>query len=268
MSVERDLPQATLEDFFKVRCDKQTSDPALYGKQMCLLLLQVATGLQKQQCSHGDGVMYTKLRPSDVFLVWPSRAPAASDRAERRMDKERAAVQTHWERLGAPRVVLTNTPYRSTSNHHTVSSTNAQLGGLILRGLYPGESLYSPPVTRGSLPKFTSNPYTERLLDLAGWLQNESSALPLSHTKTILQALLWGPWAQLFTFHIGSDTSTFNSWLTISRSLLVLKMAERGLLQAGPSLDWEACLCLRYFASCDAEELSHASECLALLRKI
>jgi hypothetical protein len=82
------------------------------------------------------------------------------------MDKERAAVQTHWERIGAPRVVLNNTPYRASSKHHTVSSTNAQIGGLILQGL--------SSVKRGSLPKSTSDPYTERLLDLAGWLQDES----------------------------------------------------------------------------------------------
>ncbi|CAL8268395.1 unnamed protein product [Arctogadus glacialis] len=265
VSVERDFPQATLGDFFQGRCAKQTSDPALYAKQLCLLLLQVATGLQPL-CS--NGAMYTELRPSDVFLVWPSRAPAASDRAESRMDIERdagednvrAAVQTHWERIGAPRVVLNNTPYRASSKHHTVASTNTQIGGLILQGL--------SSVKRGSLPKSTSDPYTERLLDLAGWLQDESAALPLSRTKTILQALLWGPRAELFTFHIGSATSTVNSWLTISRSLLVLKMAERGLLQAGPPMDWEACLRLRYFASCDAEELSSASECLALLRKL
>ncbi|CAL8308845.1 unnamed protein product [Lota lota] len=271
VSVERDLPQATLEDFIQCRCAQQTSDPTLYAKQLCILLLQVVTGLQ-QLCS--NGVIYVELRASNVFLVWPSRAPTASDRAERRMDKEqdagennvKEAVQMHWGKQGAPRVVLSNTPYRALSKHYTMSSTNAQIGGLILHSLNLGESFSF--VTRCSFPKSTSDPYTERLLDLAGWLQDKSSALQLSDTKTILQALLWGPRAQLFTFNIGSDMATVDSWLTIRRSLLVLKMAERGLLQDGPPLDWEACLCLRYFASCDGEGLSSASERLGLLHKL
>ncbi|KAJ3599951.1 hypothetical protein NHX12_033903, partial [Muraenolepis orangiensis] len=268
VSVERDLPQATLEDFIRCRCAMQTSDPALYAKQLCVLLLQVVTGLQ-QLCT--DQVMYIELRPSNVFLVWPSRAPTESDRAERGdfvKDKEQEgsenghagieAAQINWEILGAPRVVLPNPRGRTLSKHHTQSSTNAQIGGLIQHGLNPGESLTS-------FSKSTHDPYTERLLDLAGWLQNESSALKLSDIKAFLQAFLWGPGAQLFTINTGAHV---DAWLTIRRALLVLKMAERRLLRGGPPLDWEECLCLQYFASCDGEGLRNAFERQGLLQKL
>ncbi|CAL8253891.1 unnamed protein product [Merluccius merluccius] len=262
VSVERDLPRATLEDLIRCRCAVPTSDPGLYAKQLCLVLLQVVTGLQ-QLCS--NRVMYKKLRPCDVFLVWPSRAPTESDRAESGLKEQdgggggdegssdKAAVQMNWEKLGAPRVVLANPPYRAPSKNHIMASTNAQIGGLIQHGLDPGESL--PSVTQCSFLKSNGDPYTERLLDLAGWLQDESAGLQLSDTKTILQAILWGPRAQLFTFMSGMD-----GWLTAKRTLLVLKMAERGVLQDGPPMDWEDCLCLQYFASCGGEDLRSVSE--------
>lgn len=299
MSVERDLPQATLEDFIQCRRrankqqQQQTPDTALYAKRLCVLLLQVVTGLQQQQLCSNSPVMSIELRPSSVFLVWPqSRAPSGDVIEDKEQDsnntvKEADAVQVNWERLGAPRVVLDTSPPPSsgTLSESAFSGTtgNTQLGRLIQHGLDPPEGekgLTSVP--RCSFLKSTSDPYTETLRGLAAWLLGDDEGISteqqLSDTKAILQAILWCP-PQLFNTgpqsHVAATAAspgTVDAWLSIRRTLLVLKMAERGLLlpllgggaSAAPP-DWEERLCLQYFASCDGESVRSASERLRKL---
>ncbi|KAG7256172.1 hypothetical protein CRUP_038654, partial [Coryphaenoides rupestris] len=290
VSVERDLPQATLEDFIQCRRrrrrrankqqqQQQSPDTALYAKRLCVLLLQVVTGLQQQQLCINSPVMSIELRPSSVFLVWPqSRAPSRDVIEDKEQDsnntvKEADAVQVNWERLGAPRVVLDTSPPPSSGTLSLSSGTtsNTQLGRLIQRGLDPPEGekgLTSVP--RCSFLKSTRDPYTETLRGLAAWLLRDDEGISteqqLSDTKAILQAILWGP-PQLFNTgpqsHVAATAGspgTLDAWLTIRRALLVLKMAERGLLlpplgdgASAAAPDWEERLCLQYFASCDGE---------------
>lgn len=66
VSIERDLPLATLEDFVQESTALQNTDCLLYDKQVCLLLLQILIGSQHL---YNNSVSAPELIPREIDLI-------------------------------------------------------------------------------------------------------------------------------------------------------------------------------------------------------
>lgn len=245
VSVERDLPQATLEDFIL-----ESAEPLLYERQLCVLLLQILTGSEHlHQCAAA-----AELRPRHVFLIWPGRererAENANEEDEEDIEREtKGRVQILWRMKGSPRVVLTALPTCLSAPHPL--TIRSQFGALIQQCLDRKEE--NP----------TQSPYKRGLLYLASGLQNETSGPQMADMLAMLQVLLWGPRIPMLS-HGGSTTTAVHNWLTIKRALLVMKMAEKSLIQDQSGLEWDDCLCLQFLSFTDSETVISATDLLRL----
>ncbi|XP_029285672.1 inactive tyrosine-protein kinase PRAG1 [Cottoperca gobio] len=261
-SVERDLPHATLEDFVQVSSSLST-DYVDYDRHVCALLLQILMGSQHL---YAISATAAELRPRGIFLVWPNRE---NEERENNLEQDASEMKTafktsRWKEEmesgttekkiqmllrthGPPRVVLT--PLSSAlSAAHLVTYIKSQIGALIQFCLHSQEGL----TPLGSVPTLSKSSYRRGLLYLASLLQSESSGPQMADMVAVLQVLLWGPCAPLFN-HGGSMTTAVHNWLTVKRALLVMKLAERGLIQDQSELHWEDCMCLQYMSLTDPE---------------
>lgn len=272
VSVERDLPHATLEDFVQDSSSLQSSDCLDYDRQVCVLLLQILKGSQHL---HNISTSAADLRPREIFLVWPNRQTEeggnkleqdASEMKTSRLKGEmewektekKGQIQMLWRTHGSPRVVLT--PLSSAlSVPHPLVYIKSQIGALVQYCLHSRESLTS----LGSVPTLSKSSYRRGLLHLASLLQSESSGPQMADMVAMLQVLLWGPRSPLFD-HRRPMTTTVHHWLTIKRALLVMKLAERGLIQDQSALGWEDCMCLQYLSFTDPEAVVSVSSQLWL----
>ncbi|KAM7013240.1 inactive tyrosine-protein kinase PEAK1 [Tautogolabrus adspersus] len=243
VSVQRDLPHATLEDFVQESLSLPSEDCLDYDRQVCVLLVQVLIGLQHLYIS-GTAA---ELRPQEVLLVWPNREKQESTSGVKRgcRTKEvewektpgKGTIQMFWRTCGNPRVVLT--PLSSSLPvSHLLTYIKSQIIALIQYCLNSKESATSS--------------YRTGLLHLSSLLQNERSAPQVTDMVVMLQVILWGPRVPLFD-HRGSVTTNVHNWLTVKRALLLMKLAERGLIQDRSGLDWEDCMCLQYLSFTDPE---------------
>ncbi|XP_037325316.2 protein PEAK3 [Pungitius pungitius] len=240
VSVERDLPRATLEDFVQDGSSLRGPDRFEYDRRACTLLLQVATG-SRHLCDIGGGAAVAELRPRGIFLVWPSGEGGGSgtrEETEWGKTEGKGAIQMLWETHGCPRVVLTPLPpARCVPNAAHVES---QIGALIRYCLHSQD----PPTPPDSAPRPSMSSLRRGLLHLA-------SGPRAADVGAGLQALLWGP--------RGSVTTAVHNWLTVKRALLVMKLADRGLIQDQSPPDWEDCMCLQYLSFTDPETIMSAT---------
>ncbi|XP_049910927.1 inactive tyrosine-protein kinase PEAK1 [Epinephelus moara] len=265
VSVERDFPQATLEDFVQDSSSLQSTDCLDYDRQVCALLLQVLMGSQHL---YNISATAAELRPRGIFLVWPSRENEEGenklehdaseikssfktsrwkDEMERLQAAKQGKIQMLWRTYGSPRVVLT--PLSSAlSVPNPLTYIKSQIGNLIQYCFHSQES--QTPL--GSAPTLFMSSHRQGLLYLASLLHSDSSGPQMADMVATLQVLLWGPRVPLFN-HRGSMTTAVHNWLTIKRALLVMKLAERGLIQDQSVLDWEDCMCLQYLSFTDPE---------------
>lgn len=262
VSVERDLPHATLEDFVLDSSLLQSTECVVYDRQVCVLLLQILMG--SQHLYHISSAA-AELTPREIFLVWPSKGSdekaggenkagfntsktESRDRLKEleKMEKK-GRIQMLWRTQGSPRVVLTQL-----SPAHPLTSVMSQIRALI-QYCCPQES-FTP---------LSKSVYRRGLLYLASLLQNESSRPQMADMVAMLQVLLWGPRVPLFN-HRSSPTTAVHNWLTIKRALLVMKLTERGLIQDQSALDWEDCVCLQYLSFTDPETVVSVNNQLSL----
>uniref|UniRef100_UPI0037E91D7B inactive tyrosine-protein kinase PEAK1-like n=1 Tax=Semicossyphus pulcher TaxID=241346 RepID=UPI0037E91D7B len=245
VSIERDLPLATLEDFVQDGRMIQGEDCLDYDRQVCVLLLQVLTGSQHL---YNTSATAAELGPQEIFLVWPSREKdeGGNKDASEMMKEERRHIEMLWRSHGSPRVVLTPLS-PALSAPAPLTYIKSQIRALIHYCLDSHESQTS----LGSHPARSKSSYRAGLLHLASLLQSEVRQPKMSDMLTMLQVLLWGPHVPLH--HRGHVTTAVHNWLTIKRALLVMKFAERGLIQDQSALDWEDCLCLQYLSFTDPE---------------
>lgn len=262
VGIERDLPRATLEDFFKDSCLLQSTESVRYYRQVCAVLLQILMGLHHLYSNSGSAA---QLKPHEILLVWPDEkkdkgenelTEDASDvkegfetsrqRAETECEntREKGRIQMLWKTQGCPRVVL----MPQTSSQPLIA-IKLQMRDLIQLCLHPQES----PASLGSAPDLCRSFYQNGLLHLASLLQRDSGP-QMANMVAILQVLLWGPRISLFT-EGGPSINMILNWLTIKRALLVMKLAERGLIQDQSLLDWEDSMCLHYLAFTDSETI-------------
>ncbi|KAM8745710.1 inactive tyrosine-protein kinase PEAK1 [Acanthopagrus schlegelii] len=264
VSVERDLPRATLEDFVQDSFSLQSTDCLNYDRQVCVLLLQVLTGSLHL---YNISASAPELRPLEIFLVWPNtekkeagnkQGQDASQREAMDWEKmeRKGKILTFWRTLGSPRVVLT--PQSSALPvPHPFIHIKSQIGALIKYCLHSQESLTSLDSTQ------SKSPYRVGLLHLASLLQSESSGPQMADMVAMLQVLLWGPRVQLFDRRRPMTTAVHN-WLAVKRALLVMKLAERGLVQDQSAVDWEDCMCLKFLSFADPETVVSATSQLWL----
>lgn len=261
VSVERDLPHATLEDFVQDSISLQSTDCSDYDRQVCLLLLQVLTGSLHL---YNISASAPELRPLEIFLVWPNREKEEAGNKQRqdaslqeamgweRMERKEKTL-TLWRTLGSPRVVLTPLSPALPVPHPFIH-IKSQIGALIQYCLHSQESLDSTQ---------SKSPYRIGLLHLASLLQSESSGPQMADMVAMLQVLLWGPRVQLFDRRRPMTTAVHN-WLAVKRALLVMKLAERGLVQDQSAVDWEDCMCLKFLSFADPETVVSATSQLWL----
>ncbi|XP_023263821.1 tyrosine-protein kinase PRAG1-like [Seriola lalandi dorsalis] len=263
VSVERDLPHATLEDFVQDSSTLHSSDCFVYDRQVCVLLLQILLGSQHL---YNISTTAAELRPQEIFLLWPSSEGEEGENKlqqhemKRSFKTSRPKEETQWEKTekkgriqmlwriqGPPRVVL-NPLSSALSVPHSLLNIKAQIGALIQYCLAPQESSTS----LDSRPSLSKSSYRRGLLHLSSQLQNGSSGPQIADVVATLQVLLWGPRVPLLN-HRGSTTTAVHNWLTIKRALLVMKLAEKGLIQDQSALDWEDCMSLQYLSFTDPE---------------
>ncbi|XP_070688653.1 inactive tyrosine-protein kinase PEAK1-like [Pempheris klunzingeri] len=263
VSVERDLPHATLEDFVQDSSSLQSTDCLDYDRQVCVLMLQILMGSQHL---YSISASAAELRPREIFLVWPNREEKKGENEQEweasemrrgfktsRLQEEvewektekKGKIQMLWRAHGSPRVVITPLSF-ALSVPQPLTYIKAQTGALIQYCLGSQES--RAPL--GSVPALSKSSYRRGLLYLASLLQSDSSCLQMADMVVLLQVLLWGPRVPLFN-HRGASTATVHNWLTIKRALLVMKLAERGLVQDQSALDWDDCMCLQYLSFTD-----------------
>ncbi|XP_039984943.1 inactive tyrosine-protein kinase PEAK1 [Xiphias gladius] len=281
VSVERDLPHVTLEDFVQDSSSLQSSDCLVYHRQVCVLLMQILMGSQHL---YNISATAAELSPREIFLVWPSgerdggedklkqeasetkrsfKTSKLKEEMEWEKTEKKGKIQMLWRSQGSPRVVLS--PQSSVpSAPHSFTSIKSQIGDLIQYCLAPQES----STTLDSDPGLYRSSYRRGLLHLSSLLQSGSSGLQIVDMVATLQVLLWGPRVQLFN-HRGSTTTTaVHNWLTIKRALLVMKLAERGLIQDQSALDWEDYMCLQHLSFTDPETVVSVTSQLWLTLKI
>ncbi|KAF4097719.1 inactive tyrosine-protein kinase PEAK1 [Onychostoma macrolepis] len=243
VTVVRDFPLGTLEDFVEEGHSLHAILPEVYERRLCLLALQLVLGLQ--QLGHFK-VIHRELKPQSVTLVWPSIIRKEADSNDYPSDMKRGSTntdtfrgipmitvskehtdnertkseiyQTLWEKWGTPRLVLKS--HFEDEVLQEAKSQEFQLGTLLRYCLHLTDSCSSV----WKVPQDT--PYTPGLLWLVTQLTSEKPGLLLADVVGVLQALLWGPRQGLFQRN-QMENSVLSNWLLLKRSLLVLKLAEK-----------------------------------------
>lgn len=259
VSVERDLPLASLADFVEENVSPWSTECWLYDRRVCLLLLQILIGSQHLYhiCNSA-----AELHPRSIFLVWPNRKTEEVENPEgsktrptegretlnqevtSRSTNPCGRIQTIWMRQGSPRVVLTPHPIVA------ISVMRSHVGKLIQYCLGPQQSApLSSAATRAE------SPFRRGVLHLASQLQQGDDGPQIDDMVAMLQVLLWGPCVPPWNH----STSAVNNWLAVKRASLVMELAERGLDEGRAAPDWEDFVHLHYVSSTDPETVVRVS---------
>nr|XP_033776631.1 inactive tyrosine-protein kinase PEAK1 [Geotrypetes seraphini]XP_033776632.1 inactive tyrosine-protein kinase PEAK1 [Geotrypetes seraphini]XP_033776633.1 inactive tyrosine-protein kinase PEAK1 [Geotrypetes seraphini]XP_033776634.1 inactive tyrosine-protein kinase PEAK1 [Geotrypetes seraphini]XP_033776635.1 inactive tyrosine-protein kinase PEAK1 [Geotrypetes seraphini] len=268
--ITREVPYQTVDDFVQGSINRHTKNPDLYERQVCLLLLQLCSGLEHLKPYH---VTHCDLRLENLLLVHcqlrtgllnfepiepnpstpcPARLIVSNfSQAKQKSHMVDPEVLRDQSRL-APEII-TATQYKKCDEFQT--------GILIYEMLHlpnPFEEnpdLKEKEYTWADLPPLPNRSlYSQGLQLLANCLlnPNPSERILISDAKGILRCLLWGPREDLFQTLISASTpeqkdAMLQNWLDIKRTLLMIKFAERSLdRENGISLeDW---LCSQYLA--------------------
>lgn len=242
VSVERDLPLFTLEDFVQSGASLPASD---YDGRLSALMLQVLNGLAHL---HQNGSSVSELRPREIFLVWPlegqvddgKNAEVRGEAGPERTDENSAKMEMLWRTHGCPRVVLIPAG-SSLPGRRTLLYIKTQINALIHFCLQSRDSRTS--TGSGAAPSLQRR----ELLHLASKFQGDGGDGPqLEAAAAALQELIWGPGVPLCE-------PWGHHWLTVKQALFVMKLAERGLSLEQRALPWEDALHLKYLSSVDGK---------------
>ncbi|XP_034149737.1 uncharacterized protein peak3 [Esox lucius] len=143
-----------------------------------------------------------------------------------------------------------------------ILAAKGQLRALLEYCLHMSDSA-SGQNTQSSDNASQRSPYQPGLRKLASWLQDESSKLKIAEILGVLQAVLWGPREALFRVN-PNRLFTLQNWLSVKQALMLLKLAERGLIQDLLGFDWEHYLCLQYISFTDSETVMKSTARLGL----
>ncbi|XP_061768041.1 inactive tyrosine-protein kinase PEAK1 [Nerophis ophidion] len=289
--ITREVPFQTVADFVHQGASQHAQNPELYERQVCLLLLQLCSGLEHMKPYH---VTHCDLRLENLLLVHcqPSHNPLEPN--NNGSNSTGAAHVTCCARLIIsnfsqakqksplmavdPRVLrdqsrlapemITATQFRKCDEFQT--------GILIYEMLHRQNPFEETPelkereYTWADLPPLpVRSLYSRGLQHLARLLLtvNPSERIRMSDARACLQCLLWGPREDLFQA-LGCSSSgpvtaatssqrqsTLQNWIDLKRTLMMIKFAERSMdLACGVILeDW---LCCQYLAFASIESLT------------
>uniref|UniRef100_A0A087WQ01 Inactive tyrosine-protein kinase PEAK1 n=1 Tax=Mus musculus TaxID=10090 RepID=A0A087WQ01_MOUSE len=277
--ITREVPHLTVADFVRDSLAHHGNSPDLYERQVCLLLLQLCSGLEHLKPYH---VTHCDLRLENLLLVQhqpggAAQGPSPADPCPTLACPTRLIVSNFSQakqksHLVDPQIlrdqsrlapeIITATQYKKCDEFQT--------GILIYEMLHlpnpfdENPELKEKEYTRTDLPRIPlRSPYSWGLQQLASCLlnPNPSERILISDAKGILQCLLWGPREDLFQIFTTSATlaqknALLQNWLDIKRTLLMIKFAEKSLdREGGISLeDW---LCAQYLAFATTDSLSY-----------
>ncbi|CAH6869123.1 Peak1 [Phodopus roborovskii] len=277
--ITREVPHLTVADFVRDSLAHHGKSPDLYERQVCLLLLQLCSGLEHLKPYH---VTHCDLRLENLLLVQhqpggAAQGPLPTDTCPTSAYPTRLIVSNFSQakqksHLVDPQIlrdqsrlapeIITATQYKKCDEFQT--------GILIYEMLHlpnpfdENPELKEKEYTRTDLPRIPlRSPYSWGLQQLASCLlnPNPSERILISDAKGILQCLLWGPREDLFQSFTTSTTlvqknALLQNWLDIKRTLLMIKFAEKSLdREGGISLeDW---LCAQYLAFATTDSLSY-----------
>ncbi|KAM4574417.1 inactive tyrosine-protein kinase PEAK1 [Fundulus diaphanus] len=240
VSVERDLPHATLEDFVRDSGSVQGGERQDYDRQACVLLLQVLMGSHHL---YSTSAAAAELRPREILLVWPGKQRCKGEDAPGG-HAQRGWLQELWRRYGSPCVLVAPQSAASLAPP-PLASIECQMGALIQFCLRPQEPPKDP----------SPSVFQRGLLHVSSLLQSENGP-QMTDIIAMLQVLLWGPRFSVFNHRGPASFTAVQNWLAVKRALLLVKLAEVGLIQDQPGLDWEDCMCLKYLPFTDSETVA------------
>ncbi|MBN3279292.1 PEAK1 kinase, partial [Polyodon spathula] len=279
VTIVGEVPDETLADYVQACAELHTSQPHRYEQVVCLLLLQLCEGLQHLK---SNKTTHCALRLENLLLVWEEKGDPGTELPKR-------------GRPGTPRLLISNfshakqrtpspaqdsdqgrlAPEMSSSSQFK-KADEFQLGILIYECLHLPNPLLSAPELRGreyrperNLPPIPHlSPYSPGLSKLAQLLLEPEprARVSVEEARNVLQALLWGPRAELFQDNQLTPFLTLN-WLELKRCLLLLKLAEAAVehepgVRAAPGL--EERLCLQYFSFATPQSVFQAARLLQL----
>ncbi|XP_036902860.1 inactive tyrosine-protein kinase PEAK1 isoform X2 [Sturnira hondurensis] len=276
--ITREVPYLTMADFVKDSLAKHGKSPNVYERQVCLLLLQLCSGLEHLKPYH---VTHCDLRLENLLLVhYQPRGtthglgpaePNPTSSCLMRLIVSNFSQAKQKSHLVDPEIlrdqsrlapeIITATQYKKCDEFQT--------GILIYEMLHlpnpfdENPELKEKEYTQADLPRIPHrSPYSWGLQQLASCLlnPNPSERILISDAKGVLQCLLWGPREDLFqTFNTTPSpvqrNTLLQNWLDIKRTVLMIKFAEKSLdREGGVSLeDW---LCAQYLAFATPDSLS------------
>lgn len=276
--ITREVPYLTVADFVQESTTRHANNPDFYERQVCLLLLQLCSGLEHLKPYHIthcdlrlENLLLVHYRPRGGLLNYEPVEPNPNAACPARLIVSNFSQAKQKRHMVDPEVlrdqsrlapeIITATQYKKCDEFQT--------GILIYEMLHlpnpfdENPELKEKEYTRADLPRIPSRSlYSYGLQQLASCLlnPNPSERILISEAKGILQCLLWGPREDLF--HTLSSCSSplrkdavLQNWLDIKRTLLMIKFAEKSLdRERGVSLeDW---LCSQYLAFATTDSLS------------
>ncbi|MBN3299233.1 PEAK1 kinase, partial [Amia calva] len=294
--ITREVPYQTVADFVREGVSRHERNPDLYERQVCLLLLQLCSGLEHMKPYH---VTHCDLRLENLLLVqcqpgnpWnldvlePNNnsssgvgmvTSAANSACPARLIISNFSQAKQKSQLVDPEVlkdqcrlapeIITATQYKKCDEFQT--------GILIYEMLHQPNPFEETPelkekeYTRADLPPLPSRSlYSQGLQQLASLLlnANPSERIQITDARACLQCLLWGPREDLFQSLSASPgpshrEATLQNWLDLKRTLMMIKFAERSL-DAGCGVSLEDWLCCQYLAFATTDSLSRVVKIL------
>nr|XP_014354506.1 PREDICTED: tyrosine-protein kinase SgK223 [Latimeria chalumnae] len=273
-----EVPYQTAADLVRNWISTHKSQPEVYERHICLLLLQLCSGLEhlKEQ-----GVIHSDLCLENLLLA-PCRSPIAKNKnkdenhlprllisnfskAKQTSCNKDPKLQKDQARL-APEIV-TATQYKKVDEF--------QMGILIYELLHQSNpfevmpSLKEHEYNQSDLPPIENMSIYSKGLQLLAHLLLEPDPMKRIHiteAKQMLQSLLWGPRKELFEQqlrHMDVVYDILQNWISMKQALLMMKFAERSL-DSEQNLELEDWLCCQYFAGATSTSLCHTVELLQL----
>lgn len=295
-----EIPHQTTADFVREWELVHKTQPEVYERRVCFLLLQLCNGLEHLK---EHGVTHRDLCLENLLL-----APHQQRRQQSGSESgAAAAAQRHL-----PRLLISNFAKAkrrspedavSTSGDPRVKRDHARLAPEIVSaaqyrkfdefqtGILIYELLHQPnpfevsPALREQDYRAEDLPpvpplslYSSGLQKLAQLLLQPDpiKRIHIQEAKRILQSLLWGPRRDLMDQQWerhrkggglvdGSRNESLLNWLDVKRALLMMKFAERSL-EPERNAELEDWLCCQYFSSAHPLSLCHTAELLYSLK--
>lgn len=277
--ITREVPYLTVADFVQESTARHANSPDFYERQVCLLLLQLCSGLEHLKPYHIthcdlrlENLLLVHSRPAGGLFNCESAEPNPNAACPARLIVSNFSQAKQKSHMVDPEVlrdqsrlapeIITATQYKKCDEFQT--------GILIYEMLHLSNPFDENPelkekeYTRADLPKIPCRSlYSQGLQQLASCLlnPNPSERILISDAKGVLQCLLWGPREDLF--HTLSSPSSparrdavLQNWLDIKRTLLMIKFAEKSL-DKDCSVSLEDWLCCQYLAFATTDSLSH-----------